>query len=182
MSPLGCYHWSQIIAKLKCSKFFCRGPQSPTSGTLEPPGHHFMKGWLAHIVRTNTDGCSVEAARPSLLNLFCLKVASLVKGICSVCTCELLCCACLRGRERQHDFCLAAIKSIIVIQTVWIDLLQQPEIFKPTSLTFFPKQNVYITLDLSSLRHSRRDIWKKKKCPRQYGFSGLENGFPIANL
>lgn len=149
-APTGLLSPESNNSKIKMFLIFCRGPQSPTSGTLEPPGHHFMKGCLAHIVRTNTDGCSVGSARPSLLSLFRLKVASLVKGICSLYTREHLCCVCLRGRERQHDFCLAAIRSIIIVQTVWFDPLQQREIFKPTSLTFFSKQNGYIVLDVSS--------------------------------
>lgn len=113
--------------------FFCQGPQSPTSGTLEPPGHHFMKGCLAHIVRTNTDSCSVESARPSLLNLFRLKVAFFVKGICSVC---------LRGRESQQDFFPSRCHQIDYCCSDSVDWppLQQREIFKPSSWTFFPSK------------------------------------------
>lgn len=135
MPPLCCYHWSQIIVKLKRSSFFfCQGPQSPTSGTLEPPGHHFMKGCLAHIVRTNTDTCSVESARPSLLNLFRLKVAFFVKGIGSVCTCEHLC-RVSQGQRKPTGFFSLSLSSdrLLLFRQCGLTPLQQREIFKPSS-------------------------------------------------
>lgn len=39
----------------------------------------FYRGCLPHIVRTSAYACSVGSARPWLLSLFRLKVASLVK-------------------------------------------------------------------------------------------------------
>lgn len=104
-------------------------------------------------MRTNTYACSVGSAWPSLLHLFRLKVASLVKRqLFGVFVWAYL--LCVSGAEKantlfpcchQIDYC--CLNSVD-------RPLQQRELFNPTSLTvvwgFFPKQNVNVVLDLSS--------------------------------
>lgn len=154
MPPLCCYHWSQIIVKLKCSSFFAEAPYGDT-----PPGASrtpFYRGCLPHIVRTSAYACSVGSARPWLLSLFRLKVASLVKRqLFSVYECASL----LRvsGAEKVNMLFFSCCHPIDYCCLNSADRpLQQRGLFNPTSLPVFsPEQNVYVVLDLSSLRRSR---------------------------
>lgn len=139
MPPLGRYHRSQIIVKLKCSSFFAEAPRAPPVAPWSLPNIVLWKAaWHASWERT--DACTVESVRPSLLNLFRPKVASLVKGMCSVCTWEHLCCV-SQGQRKPTWFC-HQIDYCCSNSVDWP--LQQREIFKATSFTFFPKQNVYV--------------------------------------
>lgn len=73
-------------------------------------------------------------ARPSLLNLFRLKVAFFVKGICSVCTCEHLC-RVSQGQRKPTGFFSLSLSSdrLLLFRQCGLTPLQQREIFKPSS-------------------------------------------------
>lgn len=151
MPPLGCYHQSQIIVKLKCSSFFSEAPRAPPVTPRSLPDTILWKAaWHTSWEQTQT------LAMWSLRDLAAQFISPKGSLPCKRCLFSVYAWAsllCVSGAQKANMiFFLAAIRSIIVVQTVWIDPLQQPELFKTTSLTFFPQQIVYIVPDTSSLR------------------------------